>query len=112
VDLARRDPRQVEGLLLGRPVPHDGRADGVESQERHRQLGERRLVGEDQLLHRAHAAAAVLPWPAQRQPAVGAELPDQAPVRVAVAVIAFACEECLAHVGGHQRAEVFSQLMA
>ena len=115
MELARRDPRQVEGLLLRRPVPHDRRADRVDGQERHRHPGHRRLVGEDQLVEHGPAAAAVLPRPAQRQPAVLPELPDDLKVGLAVPVVTVPVGPAQltqrgAHVRGHQAREVRAQL--
>ena len=45
-------------------------------QHRHRRAGAHRLVEEDELLDRRHAAAAVLLRPADAEPAVGAHLAD------------------------------------
>jgi hypothetical protein len=109
MDLARRDPRQVELPLLRGAEPHDGRADRVDGQEWHRYPGGRGLVGEDELVHRGHSAAAVLPRPAQGEPAVAAEPADDVPVRRAVTVLTVGRVERLAQGRGHEVGEVGPQ---
>ena len=71
----------------------------------------RRLVGEDELVERRAAAAAVLLGPAEGQPAVGAHLPDGVLVDRPVAVFALALQ-CGPPLGGHEAREVAAQFAA
>ena len=111
VELARGDPGQVERLLLGRPVPHDRRPHRVDGQERHRHPGDRRLVGEDELVEHCPAAPAVLGRPAERQPAVATELPNDLAIRLPVPEALVPSRQRRAHLGGHQPGEVRAQLL-
>src|ERR1035438_3450614 len=88
MDLTRGYPGEVARLLLRGAVAHDRRADGVDGQEGHRHPGDRRLVGEDELVEHGAATPAVFRGPAQGQPAVAAELPDHLAVGLAVPVVA------------------------
>src|SRR5207249_5120520 len=60
----------------GRAVLHEGRRAGIDGESRQHDASARRLVEEDVLLDRRPALAAVLPGPADAEPAVGAELAD------------------------------------
>src|SRR5690606_5822950 len=108
VALARQDARQEPVLLLGRPVLHDRRRDGLEGDERVRDAGAGDLVGEDLLLDRAETGAAVLLRPAQAELAVAAEAAAVRHVRLAERVLG----DLRALLGGQAGGEVLTQLVA
>jgi hypothetical protein len=109
VDLAAQDSRQEELLLLVRPVLHDRRRDGVDGEHGHRRAGPHRLVEEDVLLDRRHAAAAVLLRPADAEPLVAAHLEHDLADPGADALGA---PDLGAELGGEQLRIVLAQLLA
>ncbi len=76
VDLAGEDSGQEVRLLLVGAELHQGGPDGVQRHQRQRYAGLCGLVEEDELVHRRHAAPAVLLGPADPEPAVGPEPAD------------------------------------
>src|SRR5262249_31320693 len=81
-------------------------------EERNWHAGDRGLVGEDQLIGDGRAAAAELCWPAQREPAVGAELAYHLAVGGPVPVVAAGPGEAGPPLRRHQRGEILAQLIA
>ena len=88
---------------------HDRRADRAERQERQREADALNLLGEDVLLDRGAALAAVLLRPADPEPAVLRQLLEDPRVLRASALGA---AQLLAHLVGDQLGEVRAQLVA
>src|SRR5690606_30782422 len=98
-------------LLLVGAEAHDRRPHRVEREVRDRHAGDRRLVGEDQLLdHRARLAAELL-RPADAEPAVGAELADDLLVDTGVAELPGGGGEPGAAFGRDELGEVAAELL-
>jgi hypothetical protein len=112
VQVAGQDPRQEVLLLLVGAVAHDRGADGVERQVGDRDAGDRRGVGEDQLLDHGSVLAAVLLGPPDPEPAVGAELADHVLVDPGLAELTGSGRQSRAHLRGDQGREVLAQLFA
>jgi hypothetical protein len=108
VHVSGEDPRQEHLLLLPRAVHLQRRADGLQGDRGQRDVGPRRLVGEDLLLDLAEPPSAVLLGPAHPHPAVATHALHHVAVDLAVALD----EEKVAFLGGHERLEVRAQLVA
>src|SRR5213079_3661287 len=79
VDLTGEDPGQEERLLLVAAEPHDRGADRVERHERERRPGPLHLVEEDELVGRRPPLTSVFLGPADPEPSVRPDLPDDVP---------------------------------
>ena len=86
VHVALQDPLEEHVLLLLGAVADQRRADGLQRDRRQVHVGVLRLVGEDRLLDLAEPVTAVLLGPADAHPAVGAHLPHDPLVDLAVPV--------------------------
>src|SRR5581483_2371799 len=109
VTLAAEDGRKVLRLLLRAAVLHDRGGDGIDRQHRQHDAGARRLVEEDELLDRGAPLAAVLLWPADAEPAVGAQPPDRLMIKRAAP---FGGRELRLILGRHEAGKIFSELVA
>ena len=95
--------------MLVAAVGHDRRPDGVDGDERKRHLRPLHLVEEDELVGSRTALTAELGRPSDSQPAVAAELLDDAAELVAVAAGRAGAS---AHIVRHQLGEIRPQLDA
>src|SRR5581483_3445711 len=109
VALAREDLREELALLLLGAVLHDRRAHRVEREERQREARALHLVGEDELLGRRAALAAVLLRPPDAEPAVAPHLPERRPVERAAAL---AADDLLLERRRHHGREVRAEVVA
>src|SRR5574337_347181 len=107
-DLARGDAGQEALLLRGRAMLHQRRSHRADGHERQRRAGDIGLFEEDELLGGGVALAAILPGPADREPAVLAHLAHGA----AEIVTAFGAAQLEAQLGRHQRVEIVAYTQA
>src|SRR5690606_32144995 len=105
---AGQDARQELALQLLGAVGRERRAHGVEREEGGREARALSLVGEDRLLDRGAPLAAILPGPADSEPAVGAHLLERLPIERPAAL---AARDLGLQLGGHHRGEVAAQLL-